>query len=342
MNLFKFKPNRFWTGLLTATIFSLLGTQTILAQAPDIQAAKKEGKVVVYGTTIPKVIQPIHTAFEKRYGIRVEYWRASATAVVDRAITEWRSGNPSFDVAFGINGTITLLKRENALTRYTPPAAAKFPAAVRDKDGILTAFRHTPLAVLYNTELVKPADLPKSFDDLLDAKWQNKIVMPDPSRHTSTAQFLWNLQKIKGDKWMDYVKALAKQKPFLVESLAPVPNALVKGEGHLGISYAQYAAQVKGPLSLVVFDKVFTDSTDLGLGAKAINANAGKLYMEYLCTPEAQKAIADSGDFPLYPGIYPAVKDADKIVANAVFMDNPTSEQFKKLKEDFRKIFLAR
>jgi iron(III) transport system substrate-binding protein len=205
----------------------------------------------------------------------------------------------------------------------------------------LTAFRHTPLAVLYNTELVKTADLPKSFDDILDPKWQNKIVMPDPSRHTSTAQFLWNLQKIKGDKWLDYVKALAKQKPFLVESLAPVPNALVKGEGQLGISYAQYVGQVKGPLSLVVFDKVFTDSTDLGLGAKATNANAGKLYMEYLCTPEAQKMIADSGDFPLYPGIYPAVKDADKIVANAVFMDNPTSEQFKKLKEEVRKIFLS-
>ncbi len=320
-----------------------LGRRWRLAKrlAPDIDAAKKEGRVVVYGTTLPKVIQPIHAAFEKRHGIRVEYWRASATAVVDRAITEWRAGSPNFDVVFAINGTITLLKKENALARYTPLAAAKFPAGVKDKDGILTAFRHTPLAVLYNTEMVKPADLPNSFDDLLDAKWQNKIVMPDPSRHTSTAQFLWNLQKIKGERWLDYVKALAKQKPFLVESLAPVPNALVKGEGHLGISYAQYVGQVKGPLSLVVFDKVLTDSTDLSLGAKAANTNAGKLYMDFLCTPEAQKAIADSGDFPLYPGIYPAVKDADKIVANAVFMDNPTSEQFKKLKDDFRKIFLG-
>ncbi|HXG53052.1 MAG TPA: extracellular solute-binding protein [candidate division Zixibacteria bacterium] len=330
--------------LLSAGILCtwLLAPRMLVAQAADVAGARKEGKVVVYGTTLPNVIQPIHAAFEKRYGIRVEYWRASATAVVDRAITEWRSGNPGFDVVFAINGTITLLKRENALARYTPPAAAKFPEKVRDKDGVLTAFRHTPLAVLYNTDLVKTADLPGSFDHLLDPKWQNKIVMPDPSRHTSTAQFLWNLQKIKGDKWLDYVRALARQKPFLVESLAPVPNALVRGEGYLGISYAQYVGQVKGPLSLVVFDKVFTDSTDLGLGARARNGNAGKLYMDYLCGPEAQKAIADSGDFPLYPGIYPAVKEADKIVANAVFMDNPTAEEFKKLREDFRSIFLGR
>ncbi|HZD41131.1 MAG TPA: hypothetical protein VE131_10445, partial [Terriglobales bacterium] len=131
---------------LTAVILALGGAQKLSAQGLDIDAAKKDGKVVVYGTTIPKVIQPIHAAFEKRYGIRVEYWRASATAVVDRAITEWRAGTPGFDVVFGINGTVSLLKRENALARYTPPAAEKFPDRVRDKDGMLTAFRHTPLA----------------------------------------------------------------------------------------------------------------------------------------------------------------------------------------------------
>jgi hypothetical protein len=46
--------------------------------------------------------------------------------------------------------------------------------------------------------------------------------MPDPSRHTSTTQFLWNMQKVKGEKWLDYARALAKQKPFLLESCAPV------------------------------------------------------------------------------------------------------------------------
>jgi ABC-type Fe3+ transport system substrate-binding protein len=165
--------------------------------------------------------------------------------------------------------------------------------------------------------------------------------MPDPSRHTSTAQFLWNMQKVKGEKWMDYARALAKQKPFLLESFAPVPTALVKGEAQLGITYAQYITQVKGPLSHVVFDKVLTDSTDLALSAKAAAPNAAKLYIDYLCTAEVQKIIADSGDFPIAPGIYPNLKDAEKLVANAVFMENPSDEQFSKLKEDFRKIFLT-
>jgi iron(III) transport system substrate-binding protein len=88
-------------------------------------------------------------------------------------------------VLFAINGTVSLLKRENALARFTAPGAANFPAQFKDNDGVLTAFRHTPVSILYNTELVKAADLPQDFDDLLQPKWQHRIAMPDPSRHTS-------------------------------------------------------------------------------------------------------------------------------------------------------------
>jgi iron(III) transport system substrate-binding protein len=183
--------------VLSISLMLFCFSNEILAQTLDHEAAKKEGRIVVYGTTIPNVMAPIHTGFEKKYGVKVDYWRASATAVVDRAITEWRAGKPGFDVLFAINGTIALLKRENALAKFTAPSAAKFPAHLKDKDGVLTAFRHTPVSILYNTELVKAADLPTNFDDLLNPKWQGKIAMPDPSRHTSTAQFLWNMQKVK-------------------------------------------------------------------------------------------------------------------------------------------------
>jgi hypothetical protein len=93
-----------------------------------------------YGTTIPNVMAPIHAGFEKRYGVKVDYWRAAATPVVDRAMTEWRAGKPGFDVIFAINGTVSLLKRENALAKFTAPSAAKFPGQFKDKDGVLTAF----------------------------------------------------------------------------------------------------------------------------------------------------------------------------------------------------------
>ncbi len=75
--------------------------------------------------------------------------------------------------------------------------------------------------------------------------------MPDPTRHTTTAQFLWNLeQDSKAINGWIYVKALAKQKPLLVESLAPVTTTIIKGEAPVGITYIKYIKQYKGPVAL--------------------------------------------------------------------------------------------
>lgn len=311
------------------------------AQAPNLEAAKREGKVVIYGTVVPQIMSLIEKGFEAKYAIKVEYWRADATKVVERALTEWRAGRPGFDVVTGARGALLLLKEENVFSKYIAPSTEGFPAKFKDRDGQLTSWRVTPVGVLYNTELVKSAELPRSLDDLLDSKWQGKIAMPDPSRHASTAQFLWNLEKIKGEKWMDFVKALARQKPYLMESYSSVPTAIIRGESLLGISYVQYVVQQPGPIGYVPMDKYFTDPSDISVSAKAANPNAAKLFIEYICSSEGQKKIAGTGEFVLSPGVYPPAKEAEKVARNMVFMDNPTADQLKKLQSDFRPIFLG-
>ena len=188
-----------------------LSVGNALAQQPNIEAAKKEGRVVVYGAQVPQAMKPLHAAFEKKYGISVEYWRGSSTGVSERALTEWRAGKPGFDVVEGNRGVQLIMRDDGLFQKYVPPSSEKFPAQFKEKDGMITPWRVLPISILYNTDMVKPADLPKSFDDLLNPKWTGKITMPDPTRHTTTAQFLWNLNKFKGDKWLDLVKGLANQ-----------------------------------------------------------------------------------------------------------------------------------
>lgn len=323
-----------------ATFFGAL--RDAFAQTPSPEAARKEGKVVIYGTAVPQIMSVIQRGFEGKYGIKTEYWRADATKVIDRALMEWRAGRPGFDLVTGARGAMLLLKQEGVFAKYIPTTSDSFPGKFRDKDGELTAWRVTPVGVLYNTESIKPGAVPKSLDDLLDPTWQGKIGMPDPSQHASTAQFLWNLQRIKGEKWLDFVKALARQKPHLVDSYSSVPTAIIRGEVLLGITYVQYVVQQKGPIGYMPLDKYLTDPSDLGLSAKAANPNAGKLFAEYVCSPEAQKRVAATGEFVLSPGIYPPVKDAEKVAADMVFMDNPSEEQLKKLQDQFRQIFFGR
>jgi len=68
------------------------------AQSVNTDAAKREGKVVLYGTVVPQATESTFKSFENKYGIKVEYWRGSANAGAGRAVNEWRAGRPGYDV----------------------------------------------------------------------------------------------------------------------------------------------------------------------------------------------------------------------------------------------------
>jgi iron(III) transport system substrate-binding protein len=330
--------------LAVVAVGAMTHPRMIFAQAGNVDAGKKEAKVVVYGSVPPQSMEGLHQAFKKKYGIEVEYWRGSSTQVSERALTEWRAGKPAFDIAEGNRGVQLIMKDEGLFQKFIPPASQKFPDRFKEKDALITPWRVLPISMLYNTEMVKSGgDMPKTFDDLLNPKWMGKISIPDPTRHTTTAQFLWNLRKFMGDKWLDYVKALAKQKPILVESLAPVTTTIIKGEAPVGITYIKYIKQYKGPVDYIPMDRYLTDPNYLSLSAKASHPNAAKLYIDFACSPEGQKEIAEDGEFVLAPGVYPPIKDAEKVAPKMVFMDNPSEEEFKKLMTGtFREIFFAK
>jgi iron(III) transport system substrate-binding protein len=323
-------------GLLTACSWCR-GAQ---AQAPDVEAAKKEGNVIVYGSVVPQSMQ-INAGFEKKYGIRVDYWRADSTNIMDRALTEWRAGRPGFDIVEGSRAPQIIMKKEGLFISYVPPSSEKFPQQFKEKDALMTAWRALPISILYNTELVKPGEAPKKWDDLLDTKWQGFIGMPDPSQHATTATFLWSLRKIMGERWLDFAKALAKQKPRMVAALAPVTDEIIRGEVRVGITYIKYVKQYKGPIDYVLMDHHLSDPNYMSVGAKATHANAARLYMEYGCSLEGQRAMAGEGEFVLYSGVNPAIRNAEKVAQTMIFMDVPTAEELKKLTDDFHRIFFG-
>ena len=334
------QPRNFF--VLAFLIFTIACSTPLFAQAVDIDAAKKEGKVVVYAAVTPQTMKVINDQFEKKYGIRVEYWRASTTGILERALNEWRVGQAGGDVIEGNKGPQLILKAEGVFDKFLPPSAAKFPRQFLEADGILTPWRFNPISILYNTELVKKEELPKTLVDLLLPGWKGKITIPDPSRHTTTAQFLADLDRYEGIKWREFARSLAQQQPLLVESFAPIVNTVVKGEAYLGLTYLKYVGQYKGPIDYVRLNKYLADTNYLGVGRKAAQPNAGKLYVEYICSPEGQKAMAATGEFVLAPQVTPAIAGATEVAQRTIFMEEPTAEEFKKLREEMRQIFLVR
>ena len=215
-----------------AVLLSLLISFSAIAQdAKLIEAAKKEpGPIVAYGSLESNTVEPIVEAFKKKTGLTVEYWRASATKVMDRALAEQRAGKSVFDVMVNNSGAIQVMKKEGLFAKYISPAAKAFPKEVIDPD-LGPVYRNTPIGIVYNKGSISSAETPRSLEDLPNPKYRGKFVMPDPTQHTTTLQWLASLYKIMGKEKSDkYIRDLGAAKPLLVESFAPSAERVSTGE----------------------------------------------------------------------------------------------------------------
>ena len=191
------KPN--FRLLLALIVVPIIAAAPAFGQSTElVEAAKNEGgKVVVYGSLESDTMAAITKAFKQKTGIDVEYWRASATQVMDRALSEYRAGKPLFDVVLTNTNPMQIMQKDGIFTRYVSPMEKNYPKDVVDP-GLGPMYRHTVIGIIYNTSLIKPADAPKSLEDLLRPQYRGKIVMPDPSTHTTTTQWMESLYKVMG------------------------------------------------------------------------------------------------------------------------------------------------
>jgi iron(III) transport system substrate-binding protein len=329
--------------LLIALSVSLLSSYVAVAQdAKLIEAAKKEsGAIIAYGSLESNTVEPIIEAFKKKTGLRVEYWRASATKVMDRALGELRAGKSVFDVMVNNSGAIHVMKKEGLFAKYVSPAANAFPKEVIDSQ-VGPVYRNTPVGIVYNKGIIQPADAPKSLEELLNPKYRGKFVMPDPTQHTTTLQWLSSLYKIMGKEKADkFIRELGASKPLMVESFAPSAERVSTGETPIAVSLVRYTVTYgeKGaPVDYVRLGKMLSTGQYLALSSKANRLNGGKAFIDFFLGDESMKILAKMGEFVNRKGIYPPLADADKI--QAVEMDDFDAGEFKEKTREFQKIFL--
>src|SRR2546421_535281 len=148
--------------LLKLAALAPFAARTAGAQTDDwkkvVDAAKKEGKVVVYngavGTpTLPKVA----AAFEAKYGIRMELLEARASELRERIRTEQAAGKVLGDVSHNGSTTTALQLAENTFQPHGPLPNGKRPVAPFATDDVRVPIYVIPYGILVNTEMVKPA-----------------------------------------------------------------------------------------------------------------------------------------------------------------------------------------
>jgi len=326
--------------------FVLAGTTLCISPAFSqssnfVEAGKKEGKAVVYGSLESDSAGAIFAEFKKKTGIDVEYWRASATKVMDRALSEYRAGRPLFDIILTNDNPMQIMFKEGLFAKYESPSAKDFTKESIDPN-LGPRYRNVVIGVVYNKSSLSAADAPKTLEDLVKPQYRGKIVMPDPTQHTTTTQWVASLEKLMGKEKADkYIRDLAAQKPILVESLLPAAERVMTGETPIAITYIKYVqifGQRGAPLDYLRLGKFMGDGHYLTLGNKAPHPNAGKALIDYFLGPESMTSMAKLGEFVNRKGIYPPLADADKV--QFVEMHDLNSKQFAEKKKEYQQIFL--
>jgi iron(III) transport system substrate-binding protein len=263
-----------------------------------IEAARKEGKISFYSALELNVAERLGKTFEAKYpGIAVRVERSGAERIFQRIAQEQASHINAVDVANSTDPAHYLdWKKNDWLAPYLPDDVAKhFPADQFDADGMYATSCAWLEAIGYNTNLVKREDAPKSYADLLDPKWQGKIVKGHPgySGAILTATFV-----LTRDLGWPYLEKLAQQKVLQVQSAADPPKKILLGERAVmadGNDYNLVLLKDDGKPVQAVYA---TEGSPLiivpsGVFRNAPNPNAARLFQSFFFSAETQQMLVD-------------------------------------------------
>jgi iron(III) transport system substrate-binding protein len=298
--------------VLLAVLVHLVAATTAHAQTiPDIAAyagpdrtqklidgARKEGTVTLYSSAVVNDSNAIITAFEQKYGVKVQLWRGSSEDILRRAVTEHRGGRDDVDVAETAGPDMEGLRREQLLQDVTSPVFADLiPQAVVPHRPWVTS-RLSIFTAAFNTTLIKPDDAPKSYDDLADPKWKGKL----------------GVEADDGNWFMSIADAMGEDKAVALFRKIVATNGISVRKGHTLLSNLVVAGEVplaltvygyrinelkaKGaPVDGVVLPPAIALPTGIAVFAKAPHPYAAVLFMDFFLS-DGQRILADRGNVP--------------------------------------------
>jgi iron(III) transport system substrate-binding protein len=212
------------------------------------------------------------------------------------------------------------LKEAGLLEQYKPSAATAFPNDIKDPEGYWTTESMLFLSATINTELVKAADAPKTYDDLLDPKWKDKMAWITAQSSGGAPGFIGTVLLSMGEqKAMEYLTKLAAQGIRNVPgNQRALTDQVISGQYPLALMtfthHAVSSAEKGAPVKWLKIEPL-VGVLDVAVLLKGRpHPNAGKLFLEYLLSADGQTIFQKAGSIPADPTVpapYPELKPAD-------------------------------
>ncbi len=303
---------RLHQALAAAAIVLSFWAQGARAAGPAlIEAARKEGRVVWYTTQIiNQFARPAAEAFEKKYGVKVDYVRTDSNDVALRMLNEGRAGRVQADVFDGTSAAARL-RKENLVAQWAPDTGGRLPANAIDPGGYWIATNLYVLTPGINTDLVPKGSEPRTFDDLLNPKWNGRIAWNSSATPSGAGGFIGTvLTEMGEDNGRAYLKKLAGQDIAGLQTAArQVLDQVIAGEYAMALNifnnHAVISANKGAPAAWIAMSPAMTIFSVVSLAKDAPHPNAGKLLIEFLVSEEGQKLYRDADYMPIDPAVAP-------------------------------------
>jgi iron(III) transport system substrate-binding protein len=263
-----------------------------------LEGARKEKQLLIYTSLNLKDSVPIKAAFEKKYGVKLELWRSSSEKVLQRALTEARAGRFAVD-AFELNGPeMEALRREGLLEEFASPQFANLPPAALPKHRQWVADRFNFFTIAYNTNLVKPGEVPNSYEDLLNPRWAGRIGI-----EAGDSDWFASMVKSMGEqKGLDFFRKLAQMKPQVRTGHTLMGELVASGEVPLAATIYNHNAErlvVKGaPIKWKALTPTFGRPNAVAVAKHAQRPHAALLFADYMLSLEGQNLIKERNRVP--------------------------------------------
>jgi iron(III) transport system substrate-binding protein len=279
-------------------VLLLLGGVSARSHAADdktVELAKKEGQVSFYTSMAATESKLLADAFQAKYpAIKVDITRLSSDKLLQRVVTEKRTGANLFDAVTNSTMEVHLLNKTGLLARYVSPEAPSFFADSKDPAGRWVDMYSNLRVITYNTRLVPKEKVPKRYEDLLDPAWKGQIGFPE-------GQYAWyaTMLRVMGEEsGRKFMQALGRQNLHYRNAPVLITQFVAAGEFNLGLVYENQVLRFKNqgaPLGLAPLPFVTKNMHPLALAAAAPHPNAGKLFIDFVLSKEGQMLVKSLG-----------------------------------------------
>jgi iron(III) transport system substrate-binding protein len=263
-----------------------------------VEKAKAEGSLTLYTSMATTESGPLGQAFEKKYGIKVQIWRALSENVVQRAVTESRVGRRALDVVETNAPEVEALAREGVLAEFFSPYLADLPPWGLPPHRRWASDRANLWVSAFNTGKVKHEELPGSIEGFADPKWKGRI-----SLEATDSDWMYGVINFMGEaRGLEFFRKLAALRPEMRKGHILVAQLVAAGELPVCLTvYSGNADSIKakgGPIDWTVSEPLIGRPQAIAVAKTAPHPHAALLFADFVLSPEGQKLLADMGRVP--------------------------------------------